>query len=340
MLFTNGRISVRQMQALIILWIFSSALIGMPQTAIYNIYSVLIGAVTVVGECILICRAESRINNSVLQKISAGLAGISMAFYAGIDLRLVCGAVSLYLLPNTPSRIVAGVFALTAVYMAVLGVQTVGRAGELLFIVVVVNAAISAVLCLSDAGGGLLYSAFTEKDVNVIGGGIKCACMFGGAQALFVLLPFTDGENKAGKAVCAVIIAVAAVILFTYTAVSKFGLNDTAARMFPALNIMDTVSLEFIFGDKQDVFMLRMWIFAVFSAVGLGIFSLGAVFGSKRQTILVFLSGLAAFAVSVFIDNVESAVYWLFTAGKLSLVLFGIALPLAGLFFGKGGEAK
>jgi len=229
---------------------------------------------------------------------------------------------------------------LTAVYMAVLGVQTVGRAGEILFLVVAINAVITAVLCLLDAGEGLLSSAASQKGVNIIGSGIKCASMFGGAQALFVLLPYTDGENKVKKAVYAVLIAVAVVVLFTYTAVSKFGLADTAARMFPALNIMDTVSLEFIFGDKQDVFMLRLWIFAVFSAVGLGIFSLGEVFGGKRHSIPMLLSGLAALAVSVAVENAENAVYMLYTAGKISLVLFGVILPLASLFFVKGGEAK
>ena len=64
MVFTNGKISARQMQSLIILWIFSSALIGMPSAAVYNIYSVLIGAGIVLAECLLICYAEKRLNGN------------------------------------------------------------------------------------------------------------------------------------------------------------------------------------------------------------------------------------------------------------------------------------
>ena len=79
MLFTNGRISVRQMQALIILWIFSSALIGMPSASVYNIYSVIIGAAIVLAECIFICIAEKRLRSSnVIYKAVYILSGISM----------------------------------------------------------------------------------------------------------------------------------------------------------------------------------------------------------------------------------------------------------------------
>ncbi|MCD8035941.1 MAG: spore germination protein [Clostridiales bacterium] len=337
MLFTNGRISARQMQALVILWIFSSALVGMPSAAVFNVYSVILGAVIVVAESWLICFVESKMKPAV-QKLSAWLAGISMIVYSGINLRLVCGAVSLYLLPNTPQWIVAAVFVLAAIYMAVLGIQTVGRAGELLFVIVAVNAVIAAILCFADASGGLLSSAFGGADENVIAGGIKCACMFGGVQALYVLLPYTDGENTAEKAVCAVVIAVAAAVLFTYTAVSKFGLADTAVRTYPALNIMDTVSFEYIFGDKQDVFMLRLWIFAAFGAVGLGIFSCGAVFGGKGWYMV--LSGLTALAVFAFAENINGTLRLLYLAGGVSLVLFGIILPLIAIFLRMGGEKK
>ena len=343
MVFTNGKISARQMQSLIILWIFSSALIGMPSAAVYNIYSVLIGAGLVLAECLLICYAEKRLNgNEKYHRLTAMLAGISMIIYAGINIKLLCGAVSIFLLPNTPAWIIALVFALAALYMAVLGSQAVGRSAELFLIIVGVNAVISAVLCLSDAGEGLLTSAFSITNQNVLLNGLKCACMFGGAQALYVLLPYTDGEEKTKKAVYAVLISVVAVVFFTYTAVSKFGINDTAARVYPALNIMDTVSLPFIFGDKQDVFMLRMWMFAVFAAVGFGVFSCGRVFSrSKTAYPHTIISAVIALAVSFIPQDINGAVQMLYTAGEISLIVFGVILPAISLTIGtKGGSRE
>ena len=103
MLFTNGRISVRQMQALIILWIFSSALIGMPSASVYNIYSVIIGAAIVLAECIFICIAEKRLRSSnVIYKAVYILSGISMIVYSGINIRLLSEAIGLYILSDTP----------------------------------------------------------------------------------------------------------------------------------------------------------------------------------------------------------------------------------------------
>ena len=280
MVFTNGKISARQMQSLIILWIFSSALIGMPSAAVYNIYSVLIGAGIVLAECLLICYAEKRLNgNEKYHRLTAMLAGISMIIYAGINIKLLCGAVSIFLLPNTPAWIIALVFALAALYMAVLGSQAVGRSAELFLIIVGVNA---------------------------------------------------------------VIISVVAVVFFTYTAVSKFGINDTAARVYPALNIMDTVSLPFIFGDKQDVFMLRMWMFAVFAAVGFGVFSCGRVFSrSKTAYPHTIISAVIALAVSFIPQDINGAVQMLYTAGEISLIVFGVILPAISLTIGtKGGSRE
>lgn len=339
MLFTNGRISARQMQALIILWIFSSALIGMPSASVYNIYSVIIGALIVLAECIFICQAEKRLRNSaVLYRIIYILSGISMVVYAGINIRLLSEAIGLYILSNTPLWVISSVFALAALYVAVLGKQTLGRAGEIMFIIVAVNALITIFLCLSDAGEGLLRAAFSQSSENIILSGIKCSCMFGGVQALFFILPYTDGDDKNKKAAYAVIISELAVIVFTYISVSKFGLADTAVRMFPALNVMDTVNLQFIFGDKQDVFMLRMWIFAVFIAVGFGIYAFGRVISStKKSGIQSVLGALAALAISFIPVNTTDTIQMLYTTGEVSLIIFGVVVPLIGLIFGEKG---
>lgn len=338
MIFSNQNISARQMQASILLVIFSSSLIGLPSTAVYNIYSVIIGAMIAIAECIIICAASKRLYfSNRLNNFIKIAAGISLIIYAGINIKLVCSAVTMYLLPKTPFWITGAVFALTALYMAFLGIQSAGRAGEIIFVIVVINAVIAAFLCLYDTKGGLLTAAFEQAGNDVILNGIKCSFMFGGAQALFIVLPNTDGENKEKKAVYAVIMALIAVVIFTYTAVSKFGLNDTAERVFPTLNIMDTVNLEDFFGDKQDVFMLRMWFFAVFAATGFEVLMFGksvrsAAFFYPR----VIVGAVSAFLISFLFEDINIAVAALYVTGGISLVLFGILMPILSIFVRKG----
>lgn len=340
MIFSNQNISARQMQTAILLIMFSSSLIGLPSTAVYNIYSVIMGALITVAECLIICAASKRLYfskriNGIIKTASA----ISLVVYAGINIKLVCSATAMYLLPKTPFWITAAVFALGALYMAVLGIQSAGRTGEIIFIIVAVNAVLAAFICLYDTKGGLLTAAFEQAGEDVILNGLKCSFMFGGTQALFILLPNTDGENKEKKAVYAVIAALAAVVVFTYTAVSKFGLYDTAERVFPTLNIMDTVNLEAFFGDKQDVFMLRMWFFAVFAATGFEILMLGkAVKSNQFFYPRVFTGAIAAFVISFLFTDTNTAAAALYVTGGISLVLFGILAPALSIFVKKGED--
>ena len=153
--------------------------------------------------------------------------------------------------------------------------------------------------------------------------------MFGGAQSLFILLPETEGENRSKKAICAVMMALAAVVAFTYTAVSKFGLGDTADRVFPALNIMDTVNLEAFLGDRQDVLMLRMWFFAVFAAVGFEILLFGKGLAKDGGSALLICAGAAAFALSLIFDGASSAVAGIYLTGGVSLAVFAVASVLS-----------
>ncbi len=337
MIFSNHKISARQMQAAIVLIIFSSSLIGLPSTAVYNIYSVIIGALITAAECIIICAASKRLEySSKIKWLINTAAGVSLIIYAGINIKLLCSAVSMYLLPKTPFWITAAVFVLAALYMACLGTQPAGRTGEIIFVIVAVNAVLAAGICLYDTKGGLLTAAFEQAGEDVVINGLKCSFMFGGVQSLFILLPSTDGEKKEKKAVYAVIIALAAVVVFTYTAVSKFGLNDTSERLFPALNIMDTVNLEALFGDKQDVLMLRMWFFAVFAAVGFEILIFGRALSAERLfKPMAIIGASAAFVTSFLFDDINIAIAALYVTGGVSLALFAVLAPVLSIFVKK-----
>lgn len=340
MIFHNKKISVRQMQAAVALIIFSSSLIGLPSAAVYNIYSVIIGALIAAAECAAICFAAGRLcrMNKTYGLIKAA-AAFSLIICAGINIKFVCTASSMYLLPKTPLWITASVFTAGAFYMASRGLQSAGRTAEIIFVVAAVNAVLAAVICLYDTKGGLLMAAFEQSGENVIENGVRCSFMFGGAQALLILLPDTDGEKKEKRAVYAVIIALAASVVFTYTAVSKFGLKDTADRVFPAMNIMDTVNLEAFFGDRQDVLMLRMWFFAVFAAVGFELLQFGmAVRSAGRFVPGALLGALAALAVSFLFEDINMALSALYVTGGVSLAAFGVITPLLSIAVGKGGK--
>ena len=335
MLFKNRRLSVRQMQALIILWIFASSIVGVPSVAIQNAAGVAMGALIVVIEGTIVIFTEQKVKESeLLYRIITILAGISTAIYAGINLRIMTGAVKLFLLQKTPMIILGIVFAVCCVYMAILGIQTVGRTGELLFVIVAVNAMIAIILCVIEAERKLLSAVTFYIDKETFYYGVKHTFMFGGMQILYLLIPYTEGKDKAKKICCAIIIAISVVAFFTLIAIAKFGMNDMLSRVFPALNIMDTTSLDFVFGDKQDAFMLRMWIFSTFIAVGMGIFFGGQAFTprSSKSNVGVIPGFLICIGVSLIPQNINSAIDMLYYFGLYSFIIFIIVFPLIGLF--------
>ena len=335
MLFKNRRLSVRQMQTIIILWIFASSIVGVPSVAIQNAAGVAMGALIVVIEGTIVIFTEHRVKESeLLYRIITIVAGVSTAIYSGINLRIMAGAVNLFLLQKTPMIILGIVFAVGCMYMAILGIQTVGRTGELLFVIVALNAIIAIILCLIKAERKLLSAVTFYIDKETVYYGVKHAFMFGGMQILYLLIPYTEGKDKVKKIYYTIIISISVVIFFTLIAIAKFGMNDMLSRVFPALNIMDTISLDFVFGDKQDAFMLRMWVFSTFIAVGMGIFFGGQAFTPRRSksNIGIIPGFLICIDVSLTPKNTNSAIDMLYYLGLYSFIIFIIVFPLISLF--------
>lgn len=323
------KISARQLQALTALWIFSSALTGAAFAAdVADVTGMILGAVGFVAVCGLICFAEGRMSCGIRGAVTA-LSGISMVFYAGIMLRILCGAVAAYLLPDTPEWMVAAVFSAAACYMALLGLDITARTGEILFIAVAFNAVIAALLWLAQRRGA---------DINngvLMAKGLRRFCMLGAPQVLFVLLPHTEDGKKREKAVTAAAISVAAAVMFNIMALYKFGAADFAARAFPVLDITGAAALGSLFGDRQDVLMLRTWTLAAFPAIGLGVSGFAAARG--KGAALTAVGCAAAFIISVAIDDMLTAIRLLYTAGEVSFVLFGVVVPVAALLVQKVG---
>ncbi len=339
----ENNISVRQMQSLLILWIFSVAVVGIPYV-VKDILSLLVGAVFVVIEYVFICYASRKLmNNAIMQKIFSVAAGISILIYSGILIRIMCGAVNIFLLPETPVFAITLAIVLVALYSSVLGLQTIGRTSEILFAIVAVIAIIAVLFCAVDTGKTAIdfLNDFDFMGENTMNNAFKAMFMFGTPSILLVLLPYTYGMNRELSAIKASIISVVAAIVFVLIATFKFGYADIGKRIFPVLNIMDTVSLPFIFGDKKDIFMIRMWILAVFSAICIGLFVSGRAFSSGKSASKVWLIICAAlvFAVSFILPNVIFSFGLLYNVGKISALVFGAIIPLICIFIKKKGSA-
>jgi len=339
----NTKISVRQMQSLIILWIFSVAVVGIPYV-VKDIMSLLLGAVFVVIEYVFICYASRKLmNNALIQKVFSILAGISILIYSGILIRLMCGAVNIFLLPETPVFAITITIVLVALYSSLLGIQTIGRTGEIIFFIVAVISVITVVFCAVDSGKTAIdfLNDFDFMTDNIINNALNIMIMFGTPSILLVLLPYTYGMKRELSAIKASIISVVAALIFVLIALFKFGYADIGKRIFPVLNIMDTVSLPFVFGDKKDIFMIRLWILAVFCAICIGLFVCGRAFstGKAANKTWLIVCAIGVFTVSFILPNVILSFGLLYDVGKISAIVFGVIIPFICIFIKKKGSA-
>lgn len=339
----ESKISIRQMQSLLILWIFSVAVVGIPYV-VKDILSLLVGSVFVVIEYVFISYASRKLmNNAVLQKVFSLIAGISILVYSGILIRIMCGAVNIFLLPETPVFAITLAIVMVALYSSLLGLQTIGRMGEIIFAIAAIIAVIAVLFCSIDTGKTAIdfLNDFDFKGNNIINNAFKAMFMFGTPSILLVILPYTYGMNRELSAIKASIIAVVAAIVFVLIATFKFGYADIGERIFPVLNIMDTVSLPFIFGDKKDVFMIRMWILAVFCAICIGLFVSGRAFsfGKSASKVWLIVCAVGVFAISFILPNVLLSFDLLYNVGKISVFVFGAIIPFLCIFIKKKGSA-
>lgn len=332
--FENRKISVKQLQTIIVLWTLSFSLSAVPYF-IKNIYSVIIGAVFSVLICIFTAFAAEKIqktNNIVLKMISKKLSSVNAFMYTVFLVRLVCSAVNIYLLPSAPVLILALLFVIAAMYCVLLGIQTIGRSAEIIFIFVLISLITSVIFCTTDFVEGLKTKNIF--DLNKSYANMRALFLFGSPVILYNLISYTDGTKRVSSAVKAYAIGLIVSVLLIVFSTAEFGRFNE--KIFPVISLTSTVNMPHIFGDKENVLMLRIWFLSAFASTATGIYISSEIIKAERKYILVF-SVLVIIAAS-FLKNVSFVFDMLYFVGIISVVFAGIIIPVLSLITKDGAK--
>ena len=332
--FENRKISVKQLQTIIVLWTLAFSLSAVPYF-IKNIYSVIIGAVFSVLICIFTAFAAEKIqknNNTVLKTISQKLSSVNAFMYTVFLVRLVCSAVNIYLLPSAPVWILALLFIIAAMYCVFLGIQTIGRSAEIIFIFVLVSMVTAVIFCTTDFAEGLKTKSIF--DLNRSYANMRALFLFGSPVILYNLISCTDGKKRASSAVKAYVIGLVISVLLIVFSIAEFGRFNE--KIFPVISLTSTVNMPHIFGDTENVLMLRIWFLSAFASTATGIYISSEIIRAERKYILVF-SVLVIIAAS-FLKNVSSVFDMLYFVGIISVVFAGIIIPVLSLITKDGAK--
>ncbi len=359
----NEKISLRQLQALLLLDCFGTAVLFLPMelarregqacwlTAIlcgltFALLSLLLtsaGMRQPQGTVVEWCRGA--FGNVLGSLILLGLA-LTLLFDGAMELRLLGEIICRAMLPTTPVWVILLVILAVAWALAAQGIECRGRTAELLFFFVAVPMVlVLAAVAISAEYRHILPLAapsFTGYRSGLPAYGI----VFQGLLFLYFVFPYLKKPQRARRSVlCTTLISAVVLTTLVFLCLAAYGAGMLSRKLLPALQVMERVSFTGLFLTRQDVLLLWFWMASVSMFLS-GVFFFGSLLGTRafRQKNTARKGWLGAIfvillAAALFPENL-SAAYALRL--RISPWLHGIYLLLLPilllLFAGRGGK--
>ncbi|MCD8215766.1 MAG: GerAB/ArcD/ProY family transporter [Clostridiales bacterium] len=284
----NGKISVRQLQILLILDILGVSVIVLPRYNALGLGSMgfllaIGGGLFALVSVFLMCSLSgflnaygffggvSRLTGKPLSRlISAGLV-VKLCYSLGSDLRIFSEAAKLWLLPETPLVIISAVTLLPCLYGAAKGYEARARLGEIaVFTVLIPLALVYIPLLFKIDYSSLDMNISADKNIYIKGSLCNCL-MFSGLEFLMLSFPYLKKPyNVKPAAVSAVIFAVFVVALVSFAAINLLGADLAAELDFPGVEAMD---VSVVSKGKGAILMSFFYLSVVMFAIGSIFFS-------------------------------------------------------------------
>ncbi len=342
MISSNNKISIRQLQTLLILDTFGTGIIILPRIATKwansDAWMTILGAtiIAVVFAFVLHSLASLFPNDSFVEfsyKIVSPTIGFvisllfaaKLIFTAGIELRIFGEIVGQTMLYNTPLQIVMIVMVLTASYLVYKGYENRARLCEALFFVVFVPLFVVFTIAAFGADFSNLQPAFHTSPYDISQGAYAISFSFRGMEFILLVYPFINKPKRAFKGhLLAIIFTCFIMLVITIITIAKFGAEDTSKQLWPVLQIMDSIDIPGSLLERQDALILSFWIISVFISISAGVFFssliLSKIFtrpayhrdkGMPFQNIYILPSAAIIFSVSMLPQNLLQAYAWL-----------------------------
>lgn len=264
---TNHTLSVRQVQVLFFVDLLGISMFYLPPMAaalggsfcaiwlgMGVLFWALFGAMAVQypGE---------RLEKSTLGRGLLLFFSIKNLLQGAVWLRLLAGSLSVLLLPKTPLLLTEGAMVVLLFYGITKGPSCRARAAEVLLLPILL--VLLAVCGFSVAGVEVTNLVPKNPSGGVAAVALVALSGFGVDHLLFASA--FDGGKRPAKAVFCSGVALALVLAaLTALAFAVFGQTGMAIRRYPLFQLMDTIDFPLLFVERQDVWMVGVWIWSAF----------------------------------------------------------------------------
>ncbi|MBR5270254.1 MAG: GerAB/ArcD/ProY family transporter, partial [Anaerotignum sp.] len=276
----NRKVSLRQLQILLLLDCFGTAVLFIPAElaqisgrACWTLAAA--GGLFFVAATYLLITAGRRLKGTVADwcrsafgylpgtLIVAALA-LKILFDGVLELRIFSEIICRSMLPNTPVWVISLVILSSAGALAVQGAECRGRAAEILFFIVGIPlvAVLAAVLVSAEYGRTMPMELPAPMEMG--NGVLAMSIIFQGLTFLYFVFPqVKKKEGVSEAALVSTLITTALIAVIVFLSLAVFGEGVLSEKLLPALQMMERVSFTGIFLTRQDILLLWFWMASV-----------------------------------------------------------------------------
>ncbi len=342
MVFFNDKISIRQLQILLILDIFGTGVIVLPRMVCEyagedGYIAIVLATVVAIFYGLLLTSAgrlfpgddfvtySSKILSPFVGVVLSVGFVIKLIINAAMELRFFGEIIRQTLLNNTPFWVVCFCMIAISAYAASKGYETRARLGEFLIFLVFIPILFVFSIALFSMDVTNIMPVLASRPEGLLKGAFFAGRAFTGIELCLLVFPYINKPDKVRKGVIGTIAFIGAFMVFiTIITIGIFGASDIKWQMWPVLEMMDVVEIPGSFIERQQALIMSFWIISVFFIVNAGLFFssllLKDVFKKGTHTAFIIACGLIIFAVALFPSDINQA----YRIMEFMFITFGI----------------
>lgn len=305
----NGRVSVRQVEILLILQMFNTSILLLPREAaryagrdgyVLPMAALILGIIYLYAITSLTGRFKGdtivefapKILPKFIAYIVIGLFAVKVLVLTGLEIRMFGEMVSQVMLPKTPLPVIILTMLVTAAYLVKSGIEGTARMAEVLLYFIFLPLTLVFVFIVIKADYKQLMPFFETDAISIGKGAFAVSLSFIPIEFMLVLTGLMKKPEKAKRAmfIALIITAVLETIIIVLT-FAGIGVNEAKRQIWPVLTLMQSVQFPGSIIENQEILMMTSWVFSIYMYISSGIYFtslIGSrVFKFRRENVFI-----------------------------------------------------
>lgn len=353
----NNKISIRQLEILLILNLFSNMSLMLPRVAselvgqdgwiiiifgtfIAFIYVFIVTSLAKMFPNKTIVEYSELVLTKSISKVIGLLFAIKLMIMAAFEIRIFGELIKQTLLRETPIEIIMITMLVLVAYLTRKGYESRARMAELLIFFIIVPIIFIFLFAVPDAKLYNFAPAFVSKPSEILFGSYIVSFAYIGLELLLISTPFITKPHLITKSAIKSIIIVGILnVSICLLTLGTFGAQETSRQLWPVMAIMQVIEVPGAFVERQDAMMMSFWIMTVFLLINGYLFFTAVltknILKIKDQTFLILPLLPIIYLISLIPDNVVEVYNWIGFIIQYFGTLFLVPIPIIILIIAK-----